>query len=372
MKPRDLLRRAPSLIVWIVLLSLLLLVIPPGHALWMKTLGIAGTVNIGAFTPTPTPNPLSATVDIKPDTLNPTGEGEWVTASYIELPEGYDVADIDVSTVLLEGTIPAELEPIIIGDYDSDGVPDLMVKFDRQAVIAYLGDTTGEVTLTVSGRVAGVPFEGSDTITVIRFSIIHRYVPPMGLTIYYSQRVLPDPAATGDGQEEHIVHCLNLDWQDNPEDDLAGYKVYRSLESGGPYDFIAETEESSYPDCGLESGTYFYVVTAFDQAGNESEYSNEASGTVPEPAPIVEPTATETPEPTETVEPSPEPTETVEPTPTEEPTLQPTEEPTATPIPTDTPTPTETPTPTPTSTPQPTATPTEEPTVIPEGEGGQG
>lgn len=100
--------------------------------------------------------------------------------------------------------------------------------------------------------------------------------------------------------------CLNLDWDDNTEEDLAGYKVYRSLESGGPYDFIAETETSSYEDCGLESGTYFYVVTAFEHAGHESGYSNEASGTVPEP--IVEPTPEVTPttEPT----PAPEPTET--------------------------------------------------------------
>jgi fibronectin type 3 domain-containing protein len=61
---------------------------------------------------------------------------------------------------------------------------------------------------------------------------------------------------------------------------LEGYKVYLSLESGGPYDFIAETEESFYTDCGLANGTYFYVVTAFDQAGNESGYSNEATGKI--------------------------------------------------------------------------------------------
>ena len=44
----------------------------------------------------------------------------------------------------------------------------MMVKFDREALIDYLDGTTGEVTLTVSGEVAGTPFEGSDTITVIK------------------------------------------------------------------------------------------------------------------------------------------------------------------------------------------------------------
>jgi len=110
---------------------------------------------------------VRATVDIQPDTLNVKSKGKWVTA-YIELPDGYDVADIDVSTVMLEGTIPAEDHPTKIGDYDDDGIPDLMVKFDRQALIDYLDGTTGEVTLTVSGELNdGTSFEGSDTVTVI-------------------------------------------------------------------------------------------------------------------------------------------------------------------------------------------------------------
>jgi hypothetical protein len=106
-------------------------------------------------------------VDIEPDTLNVKSEGKWVTA-YTELPEGYDVDDIDVSTVTLEGTIPAEAHPTEVDDHDNDGIHDLMVKFDRQALIEYLGGATGEVTLTVSGELSdGAPFEGSDTITVI-------------------------------------------------------------------------------------------------------------------------------------------------------------------------------------------------------------
>ena len=110
---------------------------------------------------------LIVTIDIDPDTLNLKSKGKWVTA-YIELPDGYDVADIDVGTVTLEATIPAEDHPTEIGDYDNDGVPDLMVKFDRQALIEYLDGTTGEVTLTVSGELSdGTSFEGSDTITVI-------------------------------------------------------------------------------------------------------------------------------------------------------------------------------------------------------------
>ena len=117
------------------------------------------------------PQVLPATIDIDPDTLALHSEGEVITC-YIELPEAFDVNDIDVSTILLDDTIYAELEPTKIADHDIDGIPDLMVKFDRQAVIAYLvsmGVQDGdEVELTITGEFYdGASFEGSDTIRVI-------------------------------------------------------------------------------------------------------------------------------------------------------------------------------------------------------------
>jgi len=108
---------------------------------------------------------LEATVDMDPDTLNTKSEGKWIT-SYIELPEGYDVSGVDIATVMLNGVVSARLHPTGIGDYDDDGIPDLMVKFNRQDVIALL--SAGEATLTITGQlVDGTPFEGSDTIRVI-------------------------------------------------------------------------------------------------------------------------------------------------------------------------------------------------------------
>jgi PKD repeat protein len=118
---------------------------------------------------------LSATVDFKPETLNLESKGSWITA-YIELPEGYDVSDIDRTTLLLNGTLPVDPfwidKPLesVVGDYDNDGVTDLMVKFDRQALIEYLkaqGITEAEVTLTITGEAGGIQLEGSDTIQVI-------------------------------------------------------------------------------------------------------------------------------------------------------------------------------------------------------------
>lgn len=110
-------------------------------------------------------SPLEAVIDIKPETLRIGSMGEWVTC-YIELP-GEDVSRIDVSSILLEGIIPVDsTAPTEIGDYDNDGASDLMVKFDRLSVENIV--VPGPATLTVTGRVDGSPFAGSDTIDVIQ------------------------------------------------------------------------------------------------------------------------------------------------------------------------------------------------------------
>ena len=112
------------------------------------------------------PLTVPAAIDIDPDTLNLNSKGKWITC-YIELPEGYDVEDIDVSTIKLNDQIPAESHPTGIGDNDNDGIPDLMVKFDRAAVQQML-QTGNEVEITVTGELTdGTLFEGTDTIRVI-------------------------------------------------------------------------------------------------------------------------------------------------------------------------------------------------------------
>ncbi len=109
---------------------------------------------------------VEATVDIDPDTLNLKSKGKWITC-YIELPEGYDVADIDVSTIMLNGQVPAQSRPTAIADYDGDGIADLMVKFSRSAVQNIL-PAEGEAEITVVGELAdGTAFEGKDTIRII-------------------------------------------------------------------------------------------------------------------------------------------------------------------------------------------------------------
>ena len=128
----------------------------------------------------PTPPVVTATVDIDPDTLNLKSNGKWITA-YIELPEGYDATDINVTTILLNDTIHAELRPVAIGDYDEDGIPDLIAKFHRAEVISYILANVNmtelieerfmTVTLTITGCLNdGTPFQGSDTTKIILYT----------------------------------------------------------------------------------------------------------------------------------------------------------------------------------------------------------
>jgi PKD repeat protein len=98
---------------------------------------------------------IPANVIIKPETLNLASKG--VFTAFIQLPAGYGVADIDVSTVVCEGA------PAIRGTV-SDGT--YIAKFNRPDLVNVT--TSNEVTLTVTGELNdGTPFAGSETVRVI-------------------------------------------------------------------------------------------------------------------------------------------------------------------------------------------------------------
>ena len=138
------------------------------HLVWLQHDGNDYEVMRTIITP-----PL-AEVSIVPETFDLRSSGRWMT-SYIELPAGYNAADIDVSTVKISKVgetvvnIPAELKPTKTGDYDKDGIPDLKVRFNRSGVGDLLEPLElDEVELTITGELTyGTPFDGSCTIRVI-------------------------------------------------------------------------------------------------------------------------------------------------------------------------------------------------------------
>jgi hypothetical protein len=106
-----------------------------------------------------------ADIHMEPNPFDLSSAGKRMTG-YIELPEGFDVNQIDVSTVTLSvagATFGADVSRTSVGDYDKDGIPDRTVKFDRQAVRA-----EGLTDMVVGGSiVGGGMFSGTDTVLVV-------------------------------------------------------------------------------------------------------------------------------------------------------------------------------------------------------------
>jgi Abnormal spindle-like microcephaly-assoc'd, ASPM-SPD-2-Hydin/Protein of unknown function (DUF1573) len=81
---------------------------------------------------------------------------------------------------------------------------------------------------------------------------------------------------------EWSSRAVKLNWEESPVT-VAGYVVYRSADSSGPYTRLSESGAPEFLDTGLAAGhTYFYVVTSLDADAVESEYSPPISATVPE------------------------------------------------------------------------------------------
>lgn len=137
----------------------------------------------------------------------------------------------------------------------------------------------GEYTLNATGtlNVLDIYFEtasGTDDFHVDDASVFGP--PPPGDTT-------PPAAPTGLVATAVSSTRVDLDWDDNTEPDLAGYKIYRSETAGGPYSLVdSGISTSDYSDTSaVPSTTYYYVVKAVDTSYNESDYSNEDSATTP-------------------------------------------------------------------------------------------
>jgi hypothetical protein len=94
---------------------------------------------------------------------------------------------------------------------------------------------------------------------------------------------------------------VTLGWDKNAEPSVTGYKIYyKSGTSGAPYNGtqldqggspvnlpVANLSDPANPEVtlsGLQEGVkYYFVATAYDNAGNESAYSNEVYYAVPAP-----------------------------------------------------------------------------------------
>ena len=102
---------------------------------------------------------IAADFDIGRDTLSLKSNAKWITC-YIRFPAGYNLADIDPESILLNGVVTPNKCRV------HKAKQMMIVRFYRSEVQAIV--EPGEVELTVSGELTdGTKFEGADTITVI-------------------------------------------------------------------------------------------------------------------------------------------------------------------------------------------------------------
>ncbi|MFX1307696.1 MAG: hypothetical protein ACFFB8_19065 [Promethearchaeota archaeon] len=111
--------------------------------------------------------PIIATIDFHPEVINFKSKGNWVTV-YISLPDDYDVNNVNMNTVFLNGDIPASTKTEII-DINNDNIPDLMVKFNRTLVKNGLEPQEFCNIIITGEMIEGNEFKGIDIIKLIHY-----------------------------------------------------------------------------------------------------------------------------------------------------------------------------------------------------------
>ncbi len=105
---------------------------------------------------------LDVTLDLDPNTLNRNSHGRWVNGT-ITLPPSYDPHQIDISSVLVQSSVPVDSSGPVTYSGQS-----LHCKFDRQSIFDVVPE--GEhVPVIVTGRlVDDTWFAGLDVVRMIR------------------------------------------------------------------------------------------------------------------------------------------------------------------------------------------------------------
>jgi len=93
---------------------------------------------------------------------------------------------------------------------------------------------------------------------------------------------MPAPFALGVIESPSYEDSLVVKWQPLDLPGIAGYRVLRGVQPGGPYELVGETTQTVFNDMPVGRGqSYYYVIQAFDGNGVLSAESNEVYTVLP-------------------------------------------------------------------------------------------
>ena len=208
--------------------------------------------------------------------------------------------EYEISIVLFKAEIDAakgnvidsydDLETMQLGYWDNSTnsyVPESTTKK------AYVKENSGS-TWTLAGL--------STVITNLKTNANYYYDYKIELTAMVNHATIFSPIINSDAEAPSAPAGLTvtaasstsalLDWNDNSENDLLEYEIYRSatspvaISNGNQVNTSAVTS-STFTDTTITAGTYYYIVTATDDSGNESTASSERSVTITAATPTV-------------------------------------------------------------------------------------
>ena len=170
------------------------------------------------------------------------------------------------------GPLKPQQEPIL-RDLLVEGLPlgQAPGALDRTARFGEVYEYTAQSLIRVQEKGATMELAGANSAPV-RVNVVDTFPPavPQGLAAVY----VPEQKT------------IDLSWEPDTEEDLAGYIVYRADPDGswkrisGEHPLVG----AAYRDASAEPGhSYRYAISAIDQLGHESARSAEAAESVPNP-----------------------------------------------------------------------------------------
>ena len=81
-----------------------------------------------------------------------------------------------------------------------------------------------------------------------------------------------------------LDNAVDISWLPSQEADISGYSIWRNGSANGRFVLIGTTHDTYFvDDAALNGTTYYYRLSAYDRAGNESALSAEVAYDTPRP-----------------------------------------------------------------------------------------